>query len=61
MEPSERQWQNAQDAAESTRHVIKNFPTLLNARALDRLNKEEGYEFPFSGDELSKIKNESKK
>ena len=58
MEPTESQWQNAKDAAEGTRHIIKNFPTLLNARALDRLNKEEGYEYPISGDEIAKIKKE---
>lgn len=44
------------ESAQTTRHIVKQFPTLLNARSLDKLNKEEGYEFPISGDELAKYK-----
>lgn len=44
------------ESAETTRHIVKQFPNLLNARSLDKLNKEEGYEFPISGDELAKYK-----
>lgn len=60
MKPSESQFQNAKDAQETTRHVITKFPALLTAQSLDKLNKTEGYEFPFSGDEIAKIKAEKK-
>lgn len=44
------------ESAETTRHIVKNFPNLLTAHSLDKLNKTEGYEFPISGDELAKYK-----
>lgn len=56
MKPSESQFQPADESAETTRHVASRFPNLLNARALQRLNKEEGYEFPMSGDELARVR-----
>lgn len=60
MNKNEDQFGPKDESAETTRHVVKNFPTLLNAHALDRLHKEEGYEFPFSGDELAKIRREQR-
>jgi len=44
------------ESAETTRHIVKHFPNLLNAHSLDKLNKTEGMEFPISGDELAKYK-----
>lgn len=48
------------ESAETTRHVVEKFPALLTAQSLDKLNKTEGYEFPFSGDEIAKIRAKGK-
>lgn len=57
---TESQFSPKDESAETTRHIVTRFPALLTANALDRLHKEEGYEFPISGDEMSRLTRKKK-